>query len=388
MTITIPTSTSLDEAPTPDELVRRAHALVPALRDRSSQVEETRKIPQETIDELSEAGFFRFNTPKAYGGYAVNGRTRSEVLSILAAGCASTAWVVGAYAGGVAGTEHASQQLKDEVFGSGPDVKIAGSGTPTRDVAKVDGGYEVTGRWYSVSGCRHADWIALFLALPPDENGAPGMGKVLVPLADITIDETWDAVGMRGTESETVVAEKLFVPDYRVELMAGPPPANPMLSVGPCAIPVGIAQGALDLAIAYGATKPLGGTSYLPAATSTTYQIELAEAALRIETARLHLFHATDVLDAAEASGEQLDVLTRARCRGEAGWIMKNLVEAIEIIMTAVGSGAFAESSPFERAWRDLSTLSRHGAVNYVVNREVYGKVLLGQDGNISRLPV
>lgn len=116
--------------------------------------------------------------------------------------------------------------------------------------------------------------------------------------------------------------------------------------------------------------------------------MELAEAALRIQSARLHLFRATDELDAADAGAGALSVLDRARIRGEAGWIMKNIVDATDIIMTVVGAGAFAQSSVFERSWRDLNTTARHGAVNWVVNREVYGKVLLGQDGNISRLPV
>ena len=374
--------------PTNAELISRARALKPVLRERAARVEESGTIPLETIVDLQEAGFFRFNSPLERGGYAVNGRTRNELLSILAEGCASTAWVVGVYSGGVAGLAHSSRELQDEVFANGPDVKICGNGTPTKDVEKVDGGYVVSGRWYSVSGSAHADWVALFFALEPAPGQQPSMGKALLPLSDVTIEKTWDATGMRGTESETVVADKVFVPDYRVELLAGPPPANPILAVGPCAIPVGIAQGALERAIEYAAKKPLSGTVYAPAATSTTFQVELADAAMHIQTARLHLLRATELIDAAEAAGEELDLATRAQCRGDAGWIMRNITQAIDIIMTAVGAGAFAESSPFERAWRDISTTARHGAVNYIINREVYGKVLLGQDGNISRLAV
>ncbi|GAB3615865.1 acyl-CoA dehydrogenase family protein [Okibacterium endophyticum] len=374
--------------PSNDELIARARALKPVLRERARQVEESGSIPPETIDDLREAGFFRFNSPRERGGYAVNGRTRTEVLSILAEGCASTAWVVGVYSGGVTSVAHSSPQLQDEVFADGPDVMICGNGTPTDDVEKVDGGYLVTGRWYSVSGSAHAGWVSLFLALPPVDGGMPGMAKALVPLSDVTIEKTWDAAGMRGTESETVVADRLFVPDHRVDVMTGPPPADPVLAVGPCAIPVGIAQGALERAIEYAAKKPLSGTIYAPAATSATFQIELADAAMHIQTARLHLMRATELLDAADESGERLDLATRAQCRGDAGWIMRNITQAIDIIMTAIGAGAFAESSPFERAWRDVSTTARHGAVNYIINREIYGKVLLGQDGNISRLAV
>ncbi len=380
--------TETDVIPTHDELVASAVALVPALRERAANVEASGVLPEETIAELEAAGFFRMNSPKERGGWEVNGRTRTEVLSTLAEGCASTAWVVGVFAGGVAGTTHASDRLKDELFANGPDLRVCGSGTPTRDVEQVDGGYRISGRWFSVSGSTHADWVSLFLALPPGPEGEPGMAKVMVPIAEVSIDRTWDATGMRGTESETVVAKELFVPDYRVEILPGPPPANPALSIGPCAIPVGIAEGMLQRAIDYMAEKPFAGTSYQPGAISTSVQVDLAEASLRIGTARLHLFRATDQLDAAEEQGVELTVLERARIRGEAGWIMKNVTEAIDIVMTTVGAGAFAQSSPFERSWRDVNTTARHGAVNWAVNREVYGKVLLGQDGNISRLPV
>ncbi|MFT4211283.1 MAG: acyl-CoA dehydrogenase family protein [Microbacterium sp.] len=384
-------STIATDIPTHEELVSRAQALVPVLRERAAEMEETGRIADETIEDLRQAGFFRYNAPKEYGGYAVSGRTRNEILSILAAGDASTAWVIGVYSGGVGNAAHLPERMKAELFANGPDVRIAGSGTPSRDAKKVDGGYRVSGRWFSVSGSAHADWVSLFFAVPGEGDGPDGPGpiaKALVPVSDVTIERTWDAAGMRGTESDTVVAADVFVPDYRVELLAGPPPANPILSIGPCAIPIGIAQGALDRAIEYGERKAVNGTIYQPAATSTSFQNDLAEAALRIDTARLHLLRATTALDEVEAAGEELPLLERARIRGEAGWIVKNITEAIDIIMTAVGSGAFASSSPFERAWRDVSTTSRHGAVSWQVGREVYGKVLLGQDGNISRLPV
>jgi len=384
------TDPSIQDVPSHDEAVARARALVPVLRQRASAAEAAGVVPDSTIEDLRRAGFFRFNTPQEFGGWGVSGRTRTEVLATLAEGCASTAWIVGVYAGGVAGTAHASDRLKEELFADGPDLRICGSGTPTRDVERVDGGYLVSGRWFSVSGSTHADWAALFLALPGEGDGdGPGaMAKAMVPIEEVAIERTWDATGMRGTESETVVAEGLFVPDYRVEVLAGPPPASPALSIGPCAIPVGIAEGVLQKAIDYAAAKPLAGTSYVPGATSTSMQNELAEASLRIGSARLHLYRAIDQLDQAERDGAELSVLERARIRGEAGWIMKNIVEAIDIVMTAVGAGAFAQSSAFERSWRDVNTTARHGAVNWIVSREVYGKVLLGQDGNISRLAV
>jgi alkylation response protein AidB-like acyl-CoA dehydrogenase len=39
---------------------------------------------------------------------------------------------------------------------------------------------------------------------------------VLIPMADLVIDRSWDVAGMRGTGSHSVVAEDVLVPAARV----------------------------------------------------------------------------------------------------------------------------------------------------------------------------
>jgi 3-hydroxy-9,10-secoandrosta-1,3,5(10)-triene-9,17-dione monooxygenase len=83
-----------------------------------------------------------------------------------------------------------------------------------------------------------------------------------------------------------------------------------------------------------------------------------------------------------------MDLLTRARVRADTGWAVKNATACIDRILTAVGSGAFSEGSPFQRMWRDSNVAARHGAANYMLNREVYGKALLGVPVTFNRLAV
>src|SRR5262249_1956607 len=79
--------------PTGDELLARARALVPRLRERAERCERERRVPEESIRELKDAGLFRILQPRAYGGYEQGFAAYARVAAELGRGCASTAWV-------------------------------------------------------------------------------------------------------------------------------------------------------------------------------------------------------------------------------------------------------------------------------------------------------
>ena len=81
-------------APTLDEVVARAEALLPRLRERARTAEVERHVPTETVQELRDAGLFRVLQPASYGGYELDyGRTQVELCHVLGQACGSTAWV-------------------------------------------------------------------------------------------------------------------------------------------------------------------------------------------------------------------------------------------------------------------------------------------------------
>ena len=115
-------------------------------------------------------------------------------------------------------------QAQQDVFGADPDARVAGVLAPSTDIEKVDGGYIVSGRWAWSSGCLHATWaLGGVLQLGPD--GAPiDIGSVIMPMSELTIEDTWFVAGMKGTGSNTVVADRVFVPEHRYVSV---PPASP-----------------------------------------------------------------------------------------------------------------------------------------------------------------
>ncbi|MFP6736250.1 MAG: acyl-CoA dehydrogenase family protein, partial [Rhodospirillales bacterium] len=79
--------------PSREELIDRAAALVPVLRERANKTEQIRRIPDETIADLDRAGLWRILRPEIYGGYVMDFSVMVDVSIELGRGCASTAWV-------------------------------------------------------------------------------------------------------------------------------------------------------------------------------------------------------------------------------------------------------------------------------------------------------
>ncbi|MEV4258797.1 acyl-CoA dehydrogenase family protein, partial [Spirillospora sp. NPDC049652] len=63
------------------DLVAAAAALAPALADRAAWNDEHRRLHDDTVRALSEAGFFRLRLPARYGGLEADARTVVDVLA-------------------------------------------------------------------------------------------------------------------------------------------------------------------------------------------------------------------------------------------------------------------------------------------------------------------
>jgi alkylation response protein AidB-like acyl-CoA dehydrogenase len=376
-----------------DELVRRATELQPLLARNAAQAEADRRIPEENIEAIREAGLFKLMIPKRLGGHETTIRTKLDVTAALGEACGSTAWVVALTNVCAWFTGLFCDRAQQDVFGAGPDARVAGVFAPSTDVEKVDGGYRVSGKWAWSSGSLHATWAYVgVLQLGPD--GPIDMGVVLMPMSELSIEDTWFVAGMKGTGSNTVVAEDVFVPEHRyMSMMAGFQGIYPtehtdealyraafmpfaaLILVGPL---LGLGRAALKLAIEKAPKRAVSYTRLATQAESTAFQLKLAEAAMTLDDAILHAYRAADDIDGWAARGEHMDYLTRARVRGDVGWISSKVRDAITMILDAHGASGFADSSPMQRIWRDANTAGRHAIANPLVSQEVYGKALLG----------
>ena len=377
-----------------EELIRRATELQPLLARNAAKTEADRRVPEENIEAIRDAGLFKLMIPKRLGGYETTIRTKMEVSAALAEACGSTAWVTALtnVCAWIVGTM--PDQAQQEIFAADPDARVAGVLVPSPDIEKVDGGYIVSGRWPWASGSLHATWgLGGVVQVGPD--GVPiDIGTVIMPMSELTIEDTWFVAGMKGTGSNTMVADRVFVPEhryvsvpaainghYRTEhtdealYRSALLPVLALILVGPL---LGLGRAALKIAVEKAPKRAVSYTRLATQRDSTAFQLKLAEAAMTLDDGILHAYRGADDIDRWAASGEYMDYLSRARVRADTGWTSKRVREAISLILDAHGASGFADSSPMQRIWRDANTGGRHAIVNTLVNEELYGKALLG----------
>ncbi|WP_150295110.1 flavin-dependent monooxygenase [Sphingobium estronivorans] len=210
---------SIPQIPTAQELVDRAIAMIPRLRETMREHDRLGRISDEAIAMLRDAGFFRILQPKAFGGYEMHPSVFLRVLHQVARGAPAAGWVLMVI--GVHNWEVAllGERVANELWGVDPDIRVSSSYVPFGDAKKVDGGYELSGRWKFSSGCDHCDWAFLggWVDLPEGERE---YRVFLVSRQDYAIDDkSWNTFGLQGTGSKDLLLEKAFVPDHRTHAM-------------------------------------------------------------------------------------------------------------------------------------------------------------------------
>jgi 3-hydroxy-9,10-secoandrosta-1,3,5(10)-triene-9,17-dione monooxygenase len=382
-------------APSYTELLARAEALIPVLRERAPRAEELRRLPDETIADLHASGLFRVLQPKRVGGSELPFRALVELVAVTARGCGSTGWVLANLAAHHWLLGMWPQQAQDEVWNQSPD-NLIGSALifPRGRAQKIEGGYRLTGRWGFSSGVDPAAWNLVGGIAHDEETGAAGPRIFLLPASDYTIIDTWHVIGLAGTGSKDVTVEDVFVPDYRtlsVDEIAGGP--NPGSEVNPsvlyqlpaislfafciAGVSLGIAQGAVEHFVETTSNR-LSSYSGRNVADFNTVQVHVAEAAALADAARAIMLADCDEATNSVAEGRVPDLAHRARYRRDGAFAAMLCTKAVDILFAATGGGAIYARNPLQRAFRDAHAANAHYVLNWDINGAMYGRVALG----------
>lgn len=398
-------STSIDSlvasaAPDAAELIARAEALYPILSKNSAPGEEQRRVMDESIEALTEAGLFRILQPKRYGGSESSIRALVDVSAAVGEADGGTAWVISLINSGAWLAACFPEKAQDEVWADNPKALVSGVFSPRVQSVKVPGGHRVTGQWFYNSGSWHSDWAVLSTPLTNDAGEVVDMALALIPRSDLEFKETWFVAGMRSSGSNSLIAEDVFVPEHRL-MSVGPAieghfptehtdealytsPLGPLFVIGMVGPQLGLGRAALKLVREGSATKGIANTIYTRQADSVAFQIQLAQASMMLDTAHFHAYRAAEDMDEAAAKGDRMDFFARTRLRADVGWAIENIVKEIDTLLYAHGSGAFAENNPLQRIWRDSTVASRHAGILPAVCYEIYGKGLVGSEERIT----
>lgn len=382
-------------APEITALVRRVGAIVPTLLENGAEGEVNRRIPDASMRALIDSGAFRTSVPTRFGGYAGSSRAGIAVAREIGRGDGGAAWVFGIYDSGSWVTALLPLQAQEEVWGESPDTLISIVLATTSKAVKVEGGYRVTGKWNYGTGSNHSAWSLLGVPLEDEQGNVVDGGLALIPAADLSSEETWFVAGMKSTGSNTQVADDVFVPDHRIlpltPALEGEYPGkdvNPELAYKTAFVPslvlklvgphLGMGRTVLDMVIAKASKKGIAYSSYDRQADSVTFQLAIARAALLLETAELFLGNLADEMHEEAQNGVYRSYADRIHVRAGVGWAVESVTQAIDTLLSAHGSGAFADVNAIQRFWRDQATAARHAHSLPSTGYEVYGKVLLG----------
>ena len=377
------------------ELLARAEALVPVLRERAGSTEELRRLPDATIDDLHRTGLFRILQPQRVGGSELPFRSIVELVAVIGRGCGSTAWVLANLAAHHWLLGMWPQQAQDEIWGESPDNLIGSALIFPRGRARpVDGGYRVTGRWPFSSGVDAAAWNLIGAIVQDEEAGTSEPRIFLLPASDYTIIDTWHVIGLAGTGSKDVAVEDVFVPEHRTiavnQITGGPNPgsqANPavlyqlpaisLFAFCIAGVSLGIAQGAIEYFLQTMRTR----TSYYTGrnlADFVTLQLRLAEATAMTDAAQAVILGDCDDATRVVGEGRQPSLDRRARYRRDGAYAATLCTKAIDVLFTASGGGAIYARNPLQRAFRDVHAANAHYVLNWDINGAMYGRVALG----------
>lgn len=378
-----------------NEVLDAVRALLPAIGERAVAADENRRIPKATIGELAGAGVFRMLQPARYGGLEAHPADFYRVVREISAVCCSTGWVASVLGVHPWQLGLFPRRAQDDVWSEDPGTRISSSYAPVGRLTPVDGGYELTGRWSFSSGCEHAGW-ALLGALVVGAEGRPvDFLTVLVPRRDYRIEDVWDVVGLRGTASNDILVDAVFVPGHRVlrnyeqaqlrgpgqQVNQGPLYRLPFGTVFTSAITapvIGAVSGGYASYVSLMKERvrlSLGGGRF---AEDPFAQVAIARAASDIDATVLQMDrNLRELYELAEA-GKDIPVELRLRARRDQVRGTERAVAAIDLLFKTAGGTSLRRGNPVERAWRDAHAGSVHVANDVERALAMYGRGAFG----------
>lgn len=378
-----------------DNLLVRARALAPTLRERSLATNKAGRIPDETIKDLWDSRLNYLLRPKKFGGPAVRPDEAFQVGFELGRGDGSAAWVWSVMLIHDLFVAHFPEAFQREYWGKDRTLS-ASSFLPHGKPTPANGGIRVSGKWSFCSGVDNADWLFLgvFFGPPSGDSPMPDIRYVMVPKGDYKIIDDWDVMGLRGTGSNSVVIDDKFVPDHRIvshkemsdatspgaKLHAEPVYRTPIWSFVPFTISApacGVAQGALDAFIDEMKVRD-DSFAHSPLAKKPGMHARVAEASAMIDAGDL-LYKRSyrETIDKILA-GEVPSLEFRARSRRDQGFCVKLAKAAVGLLIDAGGGRGLYESNHVQRSFRDLQAMSGHIVASWDVVAYSYGQMALG----------
>ena len=350
----------------------------------AADCDEHARFPQEALDALNASGFNAIHVPEEYGGQGGDSVAACIVIEEVARVDASASLIpavnkLGTMGLILRGSDELKKKVLPEIAGGkmasyAPSEREAGSDAAAmRTRAKADGDdWVINGSKCWITNGGKSAWYTVMAVTDPDK-GANGISAFMVHEDDegFTVGPKERKLGIKGSPTTELYFENCRVPGDRIigEPGTGFKTALATLdhtrpTIGAQA--VGIAQGALDAAIAYAKDRKQFGR---PIADNQGLQFMLADMAMKVEAARLMVYSAAA---RAERGEPDLGFISAASKCFASDVAMEVTTDAVQIF----GGAGYTVDFPVERMMRDAKITQIYEGTNQI-QRVVMSRALL-----------
>lgn len=334
--------------------------------ERRAEFQEQRHISQDIITKLQQIGLYGAFVPRVLGGDPISPTSFMKLIERLSIADGSTGWVA-SFAFSTKYLCSLPEASLKKIFKAEPNLVFAGTTFPIQPAKKVDGGIIVNGRWPFGSGCMGASLVAVGVSVPGDGDKVFHQ-MAAIPADEITIDQTWNTIGMSATGSHDIVAEDVFVPDDMILLRDAPSSIDapeyryPTVTLAAQVLAVcglGTARAAIDHIVAVGQkSKSITGAPTL--GDRTNVQLHIAESEAQLQAARVWFYEATDRAWETILAGEELSREQNMALRLSASHAARTSAKVSRACFEMAGTMGIFRKNPLSQYLTDSMVTAQH----------------------------
>lgn len=384
--------------PTVADLLDRARGLAQLAASHAQETEQQRHLADDVITAMKDSGLLRVLQPAHWGGYEMDLETFVRVGTEIASGDTSTGWVYCILGIHNFWIGYVDPQLQEEIWGKDSNVVMADCFAPNGKAQPVAGGFRLTGRWSFLSGLWASDWVAVGALVAPESGGRPEWTMFFVPKSDCQLDDQWHVVGMKGTDSNTINIENVFVPHHRVfwlerSQVTGEAPGyilNPgslyrlpfIPALGLSLVPASVGSARAAIAQFQQVIEkrvPVYVTSGTSQQGMASAQIALAEGCTTLDAVETLMLRYAEEVTSLFADGKRRPTeQERAKYFAWRGYMVRQSTHIVDRLFELSGGHSLYLSHPMQRTWRDVHATNQHLGLHYDFALEAYGRTLVG----------
>ena len=368
-------------------------ALQEAVRDlakakiapRAAEVDETGEFPWDVYEALRASGFHAIHIPAEYGGEGGDALAAVIVIEEVARACVSSSLIPGVNKLGTLPLMlSASEELKkrylplvasgEAMFSYALSEREAGSDAASMKTRAVRDGddWVLNGQKSWITNAGVSKYYTVMAVTDPDA-GPKGISAFVVHDDDegFSLGEKERKLGIKGSPTREIFFDKCRIPGDRIVGAPGTGFATAMstldhtrITIGAQAI--GVAQGALDVAVAYAKDRVQFGK---PISTFQGMQFKLADMAMQLQAARQLVYVAAGKSERGDADLSFFGAAAKAFASDTAMYVT---TEAVQVL----GGAGYTKDWPVERMMRDAKITQIYEGTNEV-QRIVMAKNLL-----------